>query len=792
MIALNARPVVEDLRRLSKAENDDVRWNIAQIEVELLRAQTAAQSSSESGLREFRQRYDIFFSRANGLISSLRRYDLLQVPQIVKGQRAAAEFLATYTPIVDSRDAELHAAMPKIIWELKTLRPQVRQLALAGVAHFAERDAALRERIWRTLLRLAGMTLAMIASLAALVILLMQMYRNSVRVGQEKQVITSRLDAMIRSALDAVVVVDQCGEIIEFNQAACTMFGYSREQALGRRFTRLLFEPEQSAHLDQALHRALRSSGNAVRRMRGQARGKDGTIIPIEYTVTSAKAGDMHVGVSYLRDITLDLQRESELRNARDLARQGEKTKSDLLTVMSHEMRTPLNGIMGALSLIKRRGLSERDNRHLDAIAVSSELLLTHVNNVLSLSRLEADAAGPAPNAMDLRDVVSKTVASLEASAQDRGNALDLRLLFQGPGVVQGDKTGLQQCLVNLIGNAIKFTRDGDIMVEVEQIDDDGTFEFRVSDTGVGIADDEQDRIFDEFVMADMRHNRDSAGTGLGLSITRRLAQRMGGDVSVQSLLGEGSLFTLSLPLPATSAPDSLPSPQSFEGEGKAGHILVVDDNEINRMVLVDMLEDLGLSSLEAEDGFQALEQLQSTRFDAVLMDISMPGLDGFETLHRLRDLHVGWSDLPVIAATALTQPKDRDAIFQAGFAGLLTKPISPEDLSNALCAVLDCPDRKDSSLARDFAKRFGEQAAAKALTTFARDADVVITAANAPDPDIEALREPVHRLAGSAGVLDLAEIMQLLQKLENAAAQDWPALVAQLQDSLTKAGISR
>lgn len=454
-------------------------------------------------------------------------------------------------------------------------------------------------------------------------------------------------------------------------------------------------------------------------------------------------------------------------------------------------MRTPLNGIMGALSLIKRRGLSERDHRHLDAIAVSSELLLTHVNNVLSLSRLEADAAGPAPSVMDLGDVVSKTVASLEASAQDRGNTLDLRLLYQGPAVVQGDKTALQQCLVNLIGNAIKFTMNGDIMVEVEQVDDEGTFDFRVSDTGVGIADDEQDRIFDEFVMADMRHNRDSAGTGLGLSITRRLAQRMGGDVSVQSLLGEGSLFTLSLPLPAASVPDSLPSPKGFETAGKVGHILVVDDNEINRMVLVDMLGDMGLSSVEAEDGFQALEQLQNIRFDAVLMDISMPGLDGFETLHRLRDLDVDWSDLPVIAATALTQPKDRDAIFQAGFAGLLTKPINPQELSNTLGAVLNYPERQET-LAKDFTKRFGEQAAAKALSVFARDAEAVITAAKAPDPDIEALREPVHRLAGSAGVLDLAEIMQLLQTLENTEAQDWPALIAQLQDCLTKAGITR
>lgn len=788
MIALNARPVVDDLRRLSKAEKDDVRWNITQIEVELLRAHTAAQAVPKAGLREFRQRYDIFFSRINGLISMLKRHDLLEAPEVIKGYRAAAEFLAAYTPVVDASDAKLRAAMPEIIFELGTLRPKIRHLTLAGVAHFAERDTMLRERIWHTLVRLAGMTLAMIASLAVLVVSLMRMYRKSVRAAQEKQVITSRLDAMIRSALDGVVVVDQFGEIIEFNQAACTMFGYSRDEALGRRFARLLFELDHSAPLEQAIHRALSSSGDAVRRMRGQARSKNGTIIPIEYTVTSAKAGDMQVGVSFLRDITLDLQRETELRNARDLARQGEKTKSDLLTVMSHEMRTPLNGIMGALSLIQRDGLSERDHRHLDAISVSSELLLTHVNNVLSLSRLEANAAGTAPSAMDLRDVVSKTVASLHASAQDRGNTLDLRLLFQGPGVVQGDRIALQQCLVNLIGNAIKFTQNGDIMVEVEQINDEGTFEFRVSDTGVGIADDEQDRIFDEFIMADMRYNRDSAGTGLGLSITRRLAQRMGGDVSVQSLLGEGSLFTLSLPLPATSAPDSQPDPQPSERTGQTGHVLVVDDNEINRMVLVDMLGDMGLTSVEAEDGFQALDLLKDARFDAVLMDISMPGLDGFETLHGVRGLGVNWADLPVIAATALTQPKDRDAIFQAGFAGLLTKPIAPQELSAALGAVLNGPTQI-SALAPDFAKRFGAQAAARALATFARDAEGVITAI-ADAQDIEALRDPVHRLAGSAGALDLGDIMQLLQRLENAPAQDWPALGKQLQDSLTQAGI--
>jgi PAS domain S-box-containing protein len=782
LMILMGRSVLTDLETVSKARHDDISWNMAQIEVELLRVQTAAlktQASDGASLVEFRRRYDIFYSRIQTVRRSLRARIQVDDADFTLPLSDADRFLARTTPIVDSDDATLRAALPDLIFEIGLLRVELRQMALSGVSHYAQKDAARRDRIEQTLLRLAGAALGLITALLVLILVLVRLYQRGARIFVENQVINARFEATVHNALDAVVVADMQGKIIEFNAAAEQLFGYGRADVVGQR------------HIDQLFPDAMRgpeTSGVAAR-LRGRILHASDKSLPVEYSISLTETEHEQVAVYFLRDITVELDREQALRDARDTAQAGEKAKSDLLTVMSHEMRTPLNGILGTLSVFERDNLTPRQLRHLGAIAVSGELLMSHVNNVLSLSSIEADSSAQEAVTFDLAQVVERLVQSLTASAQERGNTLSLDLQIAQGTQVTGRKTALQQCLVNLIGNAIKFTRDGTISVELEWLDHQNLFEFRVADTGTGIAEDQQERIFDEFVMVDTRYDRETAGTGLGLPITRRMAQSMGGDVEVQSILGEGSLFTLQVPLLRdTAAPEPAPQPDPQEEPyftpGKA-RVLVVDDNEINRMILVDMLSDLGIGSEEAHSGYVALDILAKQAFDLVLLDISMPGIDGLETLSRLRELDVAWCEIPAIAVTALASQEDRQHIMQSDFHDILTKPVDQGALRRALTSVLNVASdtAKPKAQASSFRQRFGDARADRALATFAQELTELRAALQNPDsPQVDVIKQ-AHHLAGSAGVLELMELMACLQRLEVAPASDWPALAAELEN---------
>jgi CheY-like chemotaxis protein len=335
---------------------------------------------------------------------------------------------------------------------------------------------------------------------------------------------------------------------------------------------------------------------------------------------------------------------------------------------------------------------------------------------------------------------------------------------------------------VNLVGNAIKFTSRGTVAVEVERLTSGDLVEIRVSDTGVGIAPENLERVFEEFVTIDTAFDRENAGTGLGLAITKRLVMSMDGTIEADSLLGEGSLFTMRIPLPdAPIAPYSVPGPEIVDDtplpEGLTA--LVVDDNEINRMVLTDMLKQLDLDVSEAEDGYTAIDMVKSGNFDVVFLDISMPGIDGIETLHRIRDLDTGCSDVPAIAVTAHAGQKDHEKIRQAPFEDIIVKPVQSDVLRSALVRLLSSNaaarnGQETRAGEPDFKARFGEDRYRKALQGFHEELTSLATMLEAetdPTPD---LRSAAHKSAGSAAVLEETDFWTLLVALENAEAGDW------------------
>jgi PAS domain S-box-containing protein len=801
-IAYLGRTVMSDLNALSTAQNDDVSWNMSQLEVEVLRLRNAAydaSQSSDSNLSEFRQRFDIFYSRVSILTqSALYRSSQGGDPTVRAGMTSATTFLDIMTPIVDGPDASLRKALPDIRSRVGELRPELRAVALAGLQIFAREDAARRENLSGILIKLAASIFALILVLIASVAVLIMLYQRGKRFAHDNQVVRSRFEAVVASSLDAVVVVDTSGKIIEFNSAAEAVFGYSREDALGGDMAEMIVPKHMRGLRREGMRRLLDTCEDKITgtgRTRLEGMRKSGEIFPVELSISLAEAGGERVFVSFMRDITKELQSEQELRSARDKAQESEKAKSDLLTVMSHEMRTPLNGIMGSLSLIEQGNFSERQKRHFSSISVSGELLLSHVNHVLDLSSLMADAPQHEQTYFDLPDMVQKVADGLRANAEALGNKIKVEFLSSELGVVCGYETPLQQCLINLVGNAIKFTSDGTVSIEVERLSSDDLVEMRVSDNGVGIAPENLERIFEEFVMIDTSFNRKNAGTGLGLAITKRLIEAMDGEIEADSILDEGSLFTIRIPLAMAGLMSHAPpepnntTPMVISAGLKA---LVVDDNEINRMIMTDMLLDFGFEVDQASDGFEAISIMSENAFDIALMDISMPGIDGIETLNRIRALDVAWNNIPTIAVTAHASAQDHDRILQAPFGALLVKPIDPSLLNAKITAVLGDKTpvqnaaNKENNVT-DFQARFGEEKYRGALKDLRSEllsffSQLEMEAALTP-----AIKEEAHRLSGSAAVLGKQSLWTQLQNLENCDAGTWPSTKGKILSEFQK-----
>lgn len=781
------RSVIQDLDALSTARHDNFSWNLSQLEVETLKLDGAAHDAihgHEADLGAFRTQFDIYFSRVSVLTQS-QSYDLIRDnPDAQTAMTAATAFLDNATPIVDGPDSDLRAALPALQTEIHSLRPRVRALALAGIQVFAEVDAARRAELSQTLIKLAASVIGLILILTLGLVALVKLHRRGHEVARENQAAHSRFAAAVSSSLDAVLVVDTSGHIIEFNGAAETVFGYTRSEALGANMGELIVPEHLREMHHKGMTRFLETGERRVidaGRVRLEGLRKSGEIFPVELSISLSEADGERVFVSFLRDITKELEAEEALRTARDKAQESEKAKSDLLTVMSHEMRTPLNGILGSLALIDRDSLDARQNRHLNSISVSGELLLSHVNDVLDLSSLASDSLPHKRGHFDLRDMVQQMADSQMANAQAQGNTLTVEFLTESLGMVLGVKRALQQCLINLVGNAIKFTRDGSVAIEVERLNGRDQVEIRISDTGVGIAPENLDRIFEEFVTIDTAYSRRNAGTGLGLAITKRLVEAMEGDIDADSLPGEGSLFTIRLPLPVTDA-DSGDRDQSQRDNGTpiatGQKALVVDDNEINRMILVEMLRKSGLRVEEAEDGFAALEQVAQNPFDILFLDISMPGIDGIETLHRIRALDVAWRNIPALAVTAHAASKDHDVILQAPFADLLVKPVRPDAIRDALATALPETDRQarpPATAGGDFREQFGEERYQAALSGFRTELAALAKALNQSTELSDDLRRTAHKLCGSAAVLGEPALHARLQEIEHHNAPDWP-----------------
>ncbi|CAN7222531.1 ATP-binding protein [Phenylobacterium sp. LjRoot164] len=373
------------------------------------------------------------------------------------------------------------------------------------------------------------------------------------------------------------------------------------------------------------------------------------------------------------------------LEKAQAEAQEASRAKSAFLAMMSHELRTPMNGVLGMAHALAATKLSRQQADYLDMIVQSGDGLMAILNDILDLSKIEAGKLNLESVGFDLEKMGRQTFLLWSETARQKGLELSLDIDADAPAWLVGDPVRVRQILLNLISNALKFTEQGSVAVRIAGVAPQG-IEIVVTDTGVGMRRDQQEKLFQAFSQAEVSTTRRYGGTGLGLSICRQLAEMMGGSISVESEPGSGSTFKVVLPLPAGAAPaptQAAPDTVSLEGR----QVLVVDDNKVNQAVARAILEAAGAVVSLADDGVDGLDLLRAAHFDVVLMDVHMPRMDGIEALRRIRAGEAGPRGVPVLALTADAMSDECERLIAQGFDDVHPKPIQPAELMFTVAA---------------------------------------------------------------------------------------------------------
>ncbi|WP_202368758.1 ATP-binding protein [Pseudomonas sp. MWU318] len=452
----------------------------------------------------------------------------------------------------------------------------------------------------------------------------------------------------------------------------------------------LLFTFVLARRLAGSLSAPIRDIGNAVKAIQ---QGDYKTPLPI---VDDTELGALSQHINNLAQALEQASREqhqamAQLIQTREEAEKANNAKSDFLAMMSHELRTPMNGVLGMLQLLETTDMTEEQIEYAALASESTEHLLKVINDILDFSRIERSELELEHIPFNLADLIGACAQSFQHSAVQRGLDLNLRIPEDMRALqVQGDPTRIRQILVNLVGNALKFTERGRVSIEAQWQSLDHEllwFTCSVRDSGIGISPESLELMFNAFQQADSSISRRYGGTGLGLPIARTLAERMGGTLRAQSEEGLGSVFTLEIPLALykQTLPQLTPTrAASGNGHGEGRNVLLVEDNPVNQTVIEAMLRSLGFTVSVATDGAQAVRSAEGNDYEVILMDCRLPIIDGYEATRQIR-LLPGRGEVPIIALTANALQGDRETCLSAGMNDYLAKPFKRNDLQQIL-----------------------------------------------------------------------------------------------------------
>ncbi|MPZ76272.1 MAG: PAS domain S-box protein [Deltaproteobacteria bacterium] len=499
----------------------------------------------------------------------------------------------------------------------------------------------------------------------------------------------AHLKAIVETAVDGIVTIDEYGIIASVNPAVEKMFGYTAREVIGRNVSMLMPEPFCSEH-DGYLHHYRTTGERKVIGIGREVRGrrKDGSECPIDLGVSETLIGDRRFFTGLLRDATARKQVEQALIEAKEAADGASRAKSEFLANMSHEIRSPMTGVMGYAEILLDRLSDPEDIECARTIKQSGQYLLQIINDILDLAKIEAKGLGFDKEPIHLPGFLSEIYALMEVNAREK--ALPLILKYDGviPQKIEIDPKRLRQILINLLSNAIKFTERGSVELVVRFLSAESELQFEVSDSGIGMTREQQRNLFDPFTQGDSSVTKVYGGTGLGLAITHRVVGALGGTIAVDSLAGHGSTFRITLPVQVVSdspyglavAQDNSQAVDRLFADKMSARVLVCEDQPDIRRLMRYFIEKAGGLVTSIENGEAAVEVIKQRPgdFDLILLDIQMPRLDGYEVARRVRRL--GFRK-PIIAVTAAAMLGERDKCLEAGCDDYLAKPIDIENL---------------------------------------------------------------------------------------------------------------
>ena len=510
----------------------------------------------------------------------------------------------------------------------------------------------------------------------------------------------------VEALSDGVTIYDADNKPLFINQAHQRRFPTMCDGLANGMTVREAFTAAAARHMSQASKEEIADVGNLLyqRFLNGQSllsRAEDGTVVRTTYTpISGGRRAGISVDVTELAKKTKELERHGEeLEKAKKAAEAASASKSSFLANMSHEIRTPLNGIMGMAQVLDAAGLAPEHREYVSTIIESGKTLMALLNDVLDLSKIEAGKFDIVPTDANVQHMLRRQLKLWKPKAEEKGLELSLSFDADLPAYLAFDTVRVQQCVSNLVSNAIKFTAEGRVEIFASSKEVEGgahLVSVRVRDTGPGMDAETLGRLFKPFAQADETIQRAHGGTGLGLSITRRLAELMGGAAAATSEVGRGSTFTVSFRASVATSTANATGGAQPGGQGDVREalkssnlrVLLVDDHPINRQVASLFLRPFNMKIVEAVNGAQALEALGREEFDVVLLDMHMPVMDGPTCIRRIRESEAAWGDIPVIALTADAMSGDRERYLAMGMTGYLSKPLAERDLLSEIARV--------------------------------------------------------------------------------------------------------
>jgi PAS domain S-box-containing protein len=497
----------------------------------------------------------------------------------------------------------------------------------------------------------------------------------------------AHLESILSSAADAIITINNEGIILSTNDSVEKLLGYSFNDLIAKNI-KIIMPEEYSAHHDNYLKAYLETG---VKNVIGSprevlAKTKDGRLIPVEIAISAVKLNGKNVSyVGILRDITLRKEQENTIIEAKKTAEVALQSKSEFLANMSHEIRTPMNGILGFSNLLLDMDLNEEQKESVSIISHSARSLLVIINDILDFSKIESGKLKIEKISVDYQLIINDTLKLLNDDAQAKGIDLINNIDKTFPRYLIGDPTRLRQILLNLVSNAVKFTKHGKIEVNTSLIKINNlqfTLKTEIIDSGIGMTPQQIKNVFSRFSQADSSTTRKFGGTGLGTSICKTLTELMEGKISASSQLGQGSIFSFEIPVEITNEKYINKNKATKPKRNYKKTIIVAEDNAINQKVILKTLSKLGVNSILAKNGQEAIELALNNEHSLILMDIQMPILDGLQAANNLIE---GGYKKPIIAMTANVLDEDVKKYKKNGFVALVPKPFDLHELTDVL-----------------------------------------------------------------------------------------------------------